>query len=209
MNYFVNLIDDHAECRKPQMLGYVDRMRMNMVFDLETQINLFPAESESVLNYMVSIRSTDKRILTITGETFKIYGVFSMFMIIKDGGEPLITTYKVEGSKELEFFLVKNVQMTIGSQGMRILNLNIRFPYGFRQYGNSGERITGQDWIVVGAENLNHMLASRQIFWKIESTGDNCFIIMENHMEMQIVIPDSPQSPLQHSPNAFNVPDIP
>ena len=115
------------------------------------------------------------------------------------------------GAKELEFFLVKNVQLTIGNQGMRILNLNIRFPYGFREYGNSGERIIGQDWIVVGAENLDHMLASRQIFWKIKSTSDNCFIIMENQMEMQIVIPDSPESPtiLQNSPNAFNAPDIP
>ena len=182
MNYFVNLRDESTGCRKPQMLGYVDRMRINIVFDLESQVNLYPAEDEGILNHMVNIRNTDKRILTITGETFKIYGVLNLFMIIRDGGEPLITTYRVAGAKELEFLLVKNVQLTIGNQGMRILNLNIRFPYGYREYGNSGGRVIGQDWIVVGAENLDHMLASRQIFWKINSTSDSCFIVMENQM---------------------------
>ena len=44
---------------------------------------------------------------------------------------------------------------------MRILNLNIKYPHSYREDGASGDRITGQDWIVVGCENLEHMLASR------------------------------------------------
>ena len=195
MNYFVNLCDPTTECRKPQMLGYVDRMRINVVFDMESQINLYPAEDEGILNHRVNIRNTDKRILSITGETFKIYGVLNLFVLVREGGEPLLTTYRVAGSKELEFFLVKSVQLTIGNRGMRILNLNIKFPYGYREEGNSGNRVMGQDWIVVGTENLDHMLASRQIIWKIFGTGDGCFVIKEKQMPMQIEIPDSPDSP--------------
>ena len=209
MNYFANLIDMQAECRKPQMLGYVNRMRINIVFDSETQINLFPAENESVLNYLSTVRSTDKRILTITGETVKIYGVFSLFMLIGDGEEPLITTYEVEGSKQLEFFLVRNVHLTIGSRGMRALNLNVQFPYGFREFGNAGQRVTGEEWIVIGSENLGQMLASRRIFWKIEGTSDRCFAIMENYMELLPEPSDSPRSPVQRSPIAFETPEIP
>ena len=48
----------------------------------------------------------------------------------------------------------------IGNRGMRILNLNIKYPYSYREEGASGDRIMGQDWIVVGCVNLEHMLAN-------------------------------------------------
>ena len=98
MNYFCNLCNPTIECRKPQLLGYVNEMRTNVVFDMESQINLYPTEDEGILNGKVNICNTDKRILSITGETFKIYGVLNLYVLIREGGEPFLLTYRVAGS---------------------------------------------------------------------------------------------------------------
>ena len=101
MNYFCNLRDPAIENRKPQLLGYVNEMRTSVIFDIESQINLYPTDDEGVLSGNVNIHQTDKRILSITGETFKIYGVLNLYVLIREGAEPFISTYRVAGSKEL------------------------------------------------------------------------------------------------------------
>ena len=186
MNFFANLIDVQSECRKPQLLGYIDKKRINVVFDSESQINLFPADSpisRSVLDDLTIVRSTDKRILAISGETVKIYGVFNLFISIADRKEPLLTTYEVMGSRQLEFFLVKGVHLTIGNMGMRILDLSVQFPCGFREFERAGQKITGRQWGEIRSEDIEHVLASRRIFWEIVSIN-KCFVVMESHEGM-------------------------
>ena len=71
--------------------------------------------------------------------------------------------------------LVRSVPFTIGNRGMRILNLNVKYPFGYKEDGSSPQRVMGQSWVVVGSENLNHMSASRKINWMIKGSGDDFF----------------------------------
>ena len=186
MNFFANLIDVQTECRKPQLLGYIDKKRINVVFDSESQINLFPADSpisRSVVDDLTIVKSTDKRILAISGETLKVYGVFNLFISIADKQEPLFSTYEVIGSKQLEFFLVKGVHLTVGSMGMRILDISIQFPWGYREFERAGQKIIGRQWKEIRSGDIEHVLASRRIFWEIVSIN-KCFVVMESHEGM-------------------------